>query len=56
MMTLSSAGLMTLQGVGFALAGALGGLLGPATAVALAGVSGLVVVAALGFGRLETSL
>jgi Transmembrane secretion effector len=52
-MTLNSAGLMTLQGVGFALAGAIGGLLGAATAVALAGVSGLVVVAALGFGRLD---
>jgi predicted MFS family arabinose efflux permease len=52
MMTLNSAGLMTLQGVGFALAGALGGLLGPATAVAVAGVCGLVVVAAVGFARL----
>jgi MFS family permease len=51
MMTLNSAGLMTLQGVGFALAGAIGGLAGPATAIALAGVCGLAVVAALGFRR-----
>jgi hypothetical protein len=53
MMTLNSAGLMTLQGLGFALAGAIGGLLGPATAVAVAGVCGLVVVAVLGFVRLD---
>jgi predicted MFS family arabinose efflux permease len=53
MMTLNSAGLMTLQGLGFALAGAIGGLTSPAAAIALAGVAGLVVVAALGFARLE---
>jgi hypothetical protein len=53
MMTLNSAGLMTLQGVGFALAGAIAGLVGAATAVAVAGVCGLVVVAALGFARLR---
>lgn len=46
-MTLNSAGLMTLQGVGFAVAGALGGLLGAGTAISVAGVGGLVVVAAL---------
>jgi len=50
-MTLNSAGLMTLQGAGFALAGAIGGLIGAAGAVALAGVCGLGVVALLGFSR-----
>src|SRR5919201_1778521 len=39
-MTLNSAGLMTLQGLGFALAGGLGQLLGPANAIALAGGGG----------------
>jgi predicted MFS family arabinose efflux permease len=46
-MTLNSAGLMTLQGVGFALAGAVAEQTGAARAVALAGVCGLVAVAAL---------
>ena len=46
-MTLNSAGLMTLQGLGFALAGGLGELLGPANAIALAGGCGLGVVAML---------
>lgn len=46
-MTLSSAGLMTLQGLGFAFAGGLGQLVGPAAAVALAGACGLGAVAAL---------
>lgn len=53
-MTLYSAGLMTLQGLGFALAGAVGQLAGPAAAVAIAGVCGLVVVVSLlsrDFGR-----
>lgn len=46
-MTLYSAGLMTLQGLGFALAGAIGQLVGPADAVAIAGGCGLVAVVAL---------
>lgn len=46
-MSLNSAGLMTAQGLGFALAGGVGQLLGAAPAIALAGGSGLVVVAAL---------
>jgi hypothetical protein len=41
-MTLNSAGLMTLQGIGFALAGAVAQLTGPATAITLAGVVGIV--------------
>jgi hypothetical protein len=41
-MTLNSAGLMTLQGVGFTLAGAIAQGLGPAIAVAIAGSLGLV--------------
>ena len=45
-MTLNSAGLMTLQGLGFALAGAVAEVIGPASAVAIAGVCGLVAVAA----------
>jgi predicted MFS family arabinose efflux permease len=48
MMALSSAGLMTLQGLGFALAGALGQGIGASDAIAVAGVCGLVAVAALG--------
>jgi hypothetical protein len=45
-MTLNNAGLMTLQGVGFALAGAVAQAIGPARAIAVAGVCGLVAVAA----------
>jgi predicted MFS family arabinose efflux permease len=41
-MTLNSAGLMTLQGVGFTLAGAIAQGLGPAIAIAIAGSLGLV--------------
>jgi MFS family permease len=40
-MTLNSAGLMTLQGVGFTLAGAVAQAVGPATAIALAGGCGI---------------
>lgn len=46
-MTLSNAGLMTLQGLGFALAGGIGQLVGPAAAIVIAGVCGLAVVATL---------
>jgi MFS family permease len=45
--TISSAGLMGLQGLGFAAAGALGEIMSPFPAIALAGGAGLVVVAAL---------
>jgi len=55
-MTLNSAGLMTLQGAGFALAGAVAQQTGPAWAVAIAGVCGIVVVVALwGLRRAGTS-
>jgi MFS family permease len=44
MMTLNTAGLMTAQGLGFALAGALAEVVGPSTAVTIAGACGLLVV------------
>lgn len=50
-MTLSSAGLMALQGFGFALAGALAQVFGPGLAIALAGGCGLL--ATLGLARRE---
>jgi hypothetical protein len=40
-MTLNSAGLMTLQGLGFTLAGAIAQAVGPAPAIALAGACGI---------------
>jgi hypothetical protein len=46
-MTLNQAGLMTLQGVGFALAGAIAQGAGPAIAIAVAGGLGLTAIAAL---------
>ena len=46
-MTLNSAGLMTLQGLGFALAGAVAQGVGAARAIAIAGVCGLVSMVAL---------
>ncbi len=46
-MTLNTAGLMTLQGLGFALAGALAEGVGAAVTVAVAGVCGLVATAVL---------
>jgi MFS family permease len=46
-MTINSAGLMALQGLGFALAGAVAQLTGPGTAIALAGLCGLAVTFAL---------
>jgi MFS family permease len=46
-MTLNSAGLMTLQGIGFALAGAIAEATGPAPAIALAGAVGIAATAAL---------
>jgi MFS family permease len=46
-MTLYAAGLMTLQGVGFALAGAIAQATGPAAAIAIAGACGLLSVLTL---------
>jgi MFS family permease len=46
-MTVNTAGLMTLQGLGFAIAGGIAQVAGPSTAVALAGGCGLVTVALL---------
>jgi Transmembrane secretion effector len=46
-MTLNSAGLMTLQGVGFTLAGAIAQGVGPAIAIAVAGGLGLTATTAL---------
>jgi hypothetical protein len=40
-MTIYGAGLMTLQGIGFTLAGALAQVSSPATAIALAGGAGI---------------
>jgi len=51
-MMLNSAGLMSLQGVGFALAGAVAQVTSPATAIVIAGVLGLAAVALLGRGEL----
>jgi MFS family permease len=46
-MTLSSAGLMTLQGLGFAIAGAIAQGLGPARTIAVAGACGLTTTTIL---------
>jgi MFS family permease len=46
-MTLSTSGLMSLQGIGFALAGGIAQATGPAVAIAIAGVCGLAVTALL---------
>jgi predicted MFS family arabinose efflux permease len=46
-MTLNSAGLMTLQGLGFVLAGALAQVFGPADAIAIAGCCGIAATVAL---------
>jgi len=46
-MTLNSAGLMTLQGVGFILAGAIAQVVGPATAIAIAGGCGITATLVL---------
>jgi hypothetical protein len=43
-MAVSSAGLMTLQGLGFALAGAVGQLARPGTAIVAAGICGIASV------------
>lgn len=54
-MTVYSAGLMTLQGLGFALAGAVAEGLGPAWTIAAAGVAGLAVAVAFAPRRAQTS-
>jgi hypothetical protein len=46
-MALNSAGLLTLQALGFAFAGALGAVAGPGPAIAIAGTCGIVAVACL---------
>ena len=46
-MTLNTAGLMTLQGVGFALAGAVAQAIGPSLAITAAGASGLAATTVL---------
>jgi hypothetical protein len=48
MYTLSSTGLMVIQGVGFAVAGALGDELRAANVIAIEGVAGVAAVAILG--------
>jgi len=50
-MAISTAGLMTLQGLGFAIAGGVAQATGPSLAIALAGVCGLLAVALLKPGR-----
>jgi hypothetical protein len=47
-MAVNTAGLMTIQGIGFAAAGAIAQLLAPADVIALAGVGGLLTVVVLG--------
>ena len=47
MMAINGAGLLTIQALGFPLAGAIGGWTGPGTAVAIAGACGLASVLAL---------
>lgn len=47
MMALSTAGLMTIQGVGFAAAGALAEAVGPAPAIAIAGLCGILGIVLL---------
>jgi hypothetical protein len=47
MFTIATAGLMTLQGLGFAAAGALGQLVSPSTAIVIAACCGLAVVGLL---------
>ena len=46
-MAVSTAGLMTLQGLGFALAGAVAQVIGPGRAIAAAGICGIAIVVVL---------
>jgi hypothetical protein len=54
-MTVNSAGLMTLQGLGFALAGAAAEGMGPAWTIAAAGAAGLAVAVAFAPRQAQTS-
>jgi predicted MFS family arabinose efflux permease len=54
-MSLNGAGLMALQGIGFALAGAIAQAVDPSAAIALAGACGLASVLALLHGDLRPS-
>ena len=54
-MAINQAGLMALQGIGFAVAGAIAQITGPAAAIALAGACGLTSVVALLRGDLGWS-
>jgi hypothetical protein len=47
MMAVNTAGLLALQALGFALAGAVAGLIGPGRAIAGAGLCGIVIVICL---------
>jgi hypothetical protein len=53
-MAVNTAGLLTLQALGFALAGAVAGIVGPGGAIAGAGLCGLVIVIFLRPARRET--
>jgi MFS family permease len=46
-MAVNTAGLLTLQAIGFALAGAVAGIAGPGGAIAVAGLCGIVIVICL---------
>jgi predicted MFS family arabinose efflux permease len=46
-MAVNTAGLLTLQALGFALAGAVAGIIGPGRAIAVAGLCGIVIVICL---------
>jgi hypothetical protein len=52
-MAVNTAGLLTLQAIGFALAGAVAGITGPGLAITLAGGSGIAIVALLRPRRAE---
>src|SRR5215472_3455745 len=52
-MAVNTAGLLTLQAFGFALAGAVAGIAGPGLAITLAGASGIVIVLLLRPRRAE---
>jgi predicted MFS family arabinose efflux permease len=55
-MTLSTGGLMALQGIGFTLAGAIAQAAGPPAAIAIAGCCGLAVTATFAWGERRTPL
>ena len=47
MMAVNTVGLLALQALGFALAGAVAGLIGPGRAIGVAGLCGIVIVVCL---------